>query len=159
MKTTDPGLEPAARAAIDDFVAQKTLAVVGVSRQGKKFGNVAYRELKAKGYRVFPVHPAAESIDGDRCYPDLRSIPERLDGVLVVLPPARTEQVVEEAIQAGVPRLWMQQGAESAAAVRRCREAGVQVVHGQCILMFAEPVGSIHVVHHWLWRVLGKLPK
>ena len=64
------------KAAVDDFLAQRSLAVVGVSRGGKKFGNRAYRELKAKGYQLFPVHPEAEVLEGDPCYPSLSALSE-----------------------------------------------------------------------------------
>jgi uncharacterized protein len=147
------------KAVVDDFVAQRTLAVVGVSRQSKKFGSYAFRELKQRGYRVFPVHPQAETIEEDRCYPSLRQLPEAVDGVLIVVPPDQTEQVVRDAAAAGIKRVWMQQGAASPEAIRFCRENGISEVHGECILMFAEPVKSFHNVHRWVWKLLGKLPK
>lgn len=143
---------------VEDFVAQKTLAVVGVSRDGKKFGNHAFRALKAKGYRLFPIHPKAERLEGEICYPDLHSLPEKVDGVLVVVPPSQTEEVVKDAAAAGIRRVWMQQGAESAAAIRFCEENHISAVHGECILMFAQPVDSVHRLHRWLWKVMGKLP-
>jgi predicted CoA-binding protein len=145
------------KAAVNDFLNQRTLAVVGVSRSGKKFGNAATRELRKKGYRMIPVHPEAETIDGERCYPSLSQLPEQVGGVLVVVPPEQTEQVVREAADAGIRHVWMQQGAESKSAIDFCREHGMTVVHGECILMFAEPTGA-HKLHHWFWRVLGKLP-
>ena len=147
------------KAAVEDFVAQRKLAVVGVSRNEKKFGNVAFRELKNKGYRVFPINAQAESVDGERCYPDLRSLPEAVDGVLVVVPPAQTEQVVRQAAAAGIRRIWMQQGAESQTAIRFCEENRISLVHGQCILMFAQPVVSVHRFHRWVCGAFGKLPR
>ena len=147
------------KAAVDDFVSQRTLAVVGVSRGGKKFGNAACRELRAKGYRILPVHPTAESIDGEACYPSLAELPEPVGGVLVVVSPTETEKVVREASAAGIRRIWMQQGAQSPAAIKFCEEQGMSLVHGECILMFAEPVSGGHKFHRWIWRVLGKLPK
>lgn len=147
------------KAVIDDFVSQQKLAVVGVSRSGKKFGNAAYRELRAKGYRLFPVHPYAESIEGDSCYPNLKSLPEPVDGVLIVVPPAQTEQVVRAAAEAGIRRVWMQQGAESATAIKFCRDNGIREVHGECIMMFAHDSAFYHQAHKFVWGVLGKLPK
>lgn len=147
-----------ARSAIQDFLAQTNLAVVGVSRQGKKFGNVAYRELRARGYRLFPLHPSASELEGDRAYPSFEALPEPVGGVLIVLPPAETERVVRMAVRAGIGRVWMQQGAESPDAIRFCAENGIEAVHGCCILMFAEPVRSVHRIHRWVWRVIGKLP-
>jgi predicted CoA-binding protein len=143
---------------VDDFLAQKTIAVVGVSRDGKKFGNAVWKDLKKKGYRVFAVNPRAESIDGERCYPDLSALPERPDGVITVVPPAATEEVVRQAKAAGIPRVWMQQGSESEAAIRFCRDNSMTAIDGECILMFAEPAAFYHRFHRWVWKVLGKLP-
>jgi len=146
------------KAAVDGFLGEKTLAVVGVSRGGRKFGNTVMKELKAKGYRVFPINPHAETIDGERCYPSLRDLPARPGGVVTVVPPAVTEAVVRDAKDAGIKRVWMQQGSESEEAIRFCGEHGLEVVHGECIMMFAEPVGSIHRFHRWVWKLFGKLP-
>lgn len=145
--------------AVEDFVAQRTLALVGVSRSGKKFGNLALKALKEKGYRVFPVHPRAEMIDGERCYPSLSALPERVEAALVVVPPGETERVVREAAAAGITRVWLQQGAESLDAIRFCEENHVAVIHGECVLMFAPPVKSFHRAHRWMWKILGKLPR
>jgi len=143
--------------AIDGFLNQQTLAIVGASRSGKKFGNAAARELRKKGYRVIPVHPEAESIDGECCYQNLQELPDQVGGVLVVTPPGETEKVVRDAADTGIKRVWMQQGAQSDDAIRYCEEQGMQVVHGECILMYAEPTG-VHKFHHFVWRLLGKLP-
>lgn len=147
------------KTAVADFVAQRTLALVGVSRHGKKFGNMALRALKAKGYRVFPVHPQADQIEGEPCYSSLSALPEPVEGVLIVVPPEETEKVVRDAAAAGIRRVWMQQGAESQAAIRFCEEHGISVVQRECILMFAQPVVSFHRFHRWVWKALGKLPQ
>ena len=104
------------RAAVEDFLGQQTLAVVG-------------------------------------------ALPEAVDGVVFVVPPAETEKVVRQAAEVVVPRVWMQQGSESADAFRFWEENGISVVAGECILMFAEPAEFYHRVHRWVWGVLGKLPE
>jgi predicted CoA-binding protein len=147
------------KAIVEEFVAQRTWAVVGASRDRKKFGNMAYRNLKTKGYRLFPVNPNAEEIEGDRCYPNLKALPERVDAVLIVTPPAETERIVRDAAEANMRRVWMQQGAESDAAVKFCEASGITEVHGQCIMMFARDTGFGHRAHRWVWGMLGKLPK
>jgi predicted CoA-binding protein len=144
---------------VDGFLGEKSLAVVGVSRSGKKFGNSIMKDLEDKGYRVFPINPHAESIAGKRCYPSLKELPERPGGVITVVPPAATEAVVRDVKAAGIKRVWMQQGSESEAAIRFCAENGIEVVHGECIMMFAEPVGSIHRFHRWVWKLFGLLPR
>jgi uncharacterized protein len=147
------------RAVVAEFLSQPELAIVGVSRKGRKFGNMALRELKAKGYRVFPVHPSAEEIEGERCYPTLADVPRSVGGVLISVPPAQTDIVVREAAAAGIGRVWMQQGAQSAEAIRFCEEHGMQVVANECVLMFAEPAAWFHRAHRWIWKALGKLPQ
>lgn len=146
------------KASVADFTAQKKLAVVGISRKGRKFGNMAFKELKKHGYQLFPVNPNAETIEGERCYPSLSALPGPVDGVLVVVPPAETEKVVREAAAAGIKRVWMQQGAESPEAIRFCQENGIEAIHGECILMFTEPCAFFHRAHRWVWGVFGKLP-
>jgi predicted CoA-binding protein len=146
------------KVAVEDLLNQRTWAVVGVSRGGKKFGNAASRELRKKGYRVIPVHPNAESVDGERCYRSLSELPEQVGALLVAVPPTETEKVVRDASDVGIRRVWMQQGAESEAAIRYCNDQGMSLVHSECILMFAKPVG-VHKLHHWIWGLLGKLPQ
>ena len=90
------------RAEIDDFLSQKTLAVVGASRGGRKFGNAVVRELEANGYTVVPVHPSASEIGGRACVRTLRDLPPDVGGVVTVVPPPQTEVVVREAIPAKV---------------------------------------------------------
>jgi hypothetical protein len=130
-----------------------------VSRGGTKFGNQAYRELKAKGYCLYPIHPHADMIEGDRCYPSLSALPEPVGGLLIVVPPAETERVVQDAANAGIARVWMQQGAESETAIRFCRDNDISVVHGECILMFAEPAAFVHRLHRGLRRFFGNMPQ
>lgn len=147
------------KAAVEGFLAQSDLAVVGVSRSGKKFGNMAYRELKAKGYHLFPIHPEANELEGDPCYATFDNLPTSVGGVLIIVPPEQTEQVVREAAKANIKRVWMQQGAESEEAISFCRENGIDAVQGECILMFAEPLKFYHRPHRWVWKLFGKLPK
>jgi len=148
-----------ARAVIDDFMAQKRLAVVGCSRSGKKFGNVIFKELKAKGYDLVPVHPEAKEIQGVPTAPSLDQLPTPVEGVIVVVPPKQTEQVVKDAAAASIKRVWLQQGAASSKAIKIGEEQGLSLVHHHCILMFAEPTGFPHGLHRWFMQVFGKLPQ
>ena len=144
---------------VDDFLSQNKIAVVGVSRKRSKFGNVIYRELKKKGYTVYPINPSAPEIEGDICYPDLFSTPEPVDGVIINVPPSKTETVVKDVKETGIKRVWLQQGSQSDKAVNYCNENDIDCVSNECILMFAEPAGFIHRVHRWIWGVAGKLPQ
>jgi hypothetical protein len=147
------------KAEIQDFLAQKTLALVGMSRDEKSFSASASRELKAKGYRVLPVNPNARAIGGETCYPNLAALPEKVGGVLVMTRPEQSEAVVREAAAQGIRHVWIQQGAQSEAARALCLQKGLSAVSGKCVMMFAEPVGSLHSVHRWFAKVFGQLPK
>jgi predicted CoA-binding protein len=143
--------------SVNAFVDQPAIALVGISRSGKKFGNFVRRELQAKGYRVYSIHQTASEIDGVRCYAHFADLPEPVHAVLVVVPPAPAIPVVREAAAAGIHHVWLQQGAESPAVLQVCRELGLDVVAGECILMFAHPT-SYHKAHRWVNKLLGKLP-
>ena len=148
---------PIRQSLIDDFLAQKTLAVAGVSRSGRGFGNVVLKDLSAKGYRMLPVHPQAAEVGGVPAYRSLADLPDAVGGVVLVVPPAQTELLVREAKETGIERVWMQQGAESDDAIRFCENNGIEAVHGECIMMFAQPSG-VHRLHHWLRGIFGRLP-
>jgi predicted CoA-binding protein len=145
------------KALVDDFISQPALALIGMSRSGRKFGNFAYHALTSKGYRVYPIHPSATSIDGARCYSDFADLPEPVGGVLVIVPPENAVDAIRRSAAAGIRRIWLQQGAESPTVLNACRDLGVDIVSGECILMFARPTG-FHKAHRWLWGLLGKLP-
>ena len=143
---------------VEDFLAQKKIAVVGVSRTKTKFGNSIYKELKQKGYNVYAVNPYITTVDDDPCYSDLLSLPEKVDAAIICLPPTKTAAVVTQAKQAGINKVWLQQGSQSEAAVKFCEENGIDCVSNECILMYAQPSAFIHRAHRWIWGVLGKLP-
>ncbi len=144
---------------IEDFIGKKCIAVVGVSGSGKKFGAAVYRDLKQKGWRAFGVNPRGGSIEGDPLYETLDKIPQTPDAAVFVVPPKVTEEMVQEAHKLGIKNIWLQPGAESAAAVEFCQSKGLNVIYGECILMHAAPVGSIHKVHRFLHKLFGKLPQ
>jgi predicted CoA-binding protein len=148
------------KAMVDDFLAQRTLAIVGVSRTDKnKFGNAAFKDLKEKGYKMYIVHPSGEVIEGTPSFTSLKTLPEQVGGVLVVVPPVEAEKVVREADEVGISRIWLQQGAESKDAIQYCQDNGMSVVYGKCIMMFAQPMKFMHKPHRWVMGLLGQLPK
>lgn len=145
--------------SVNDFLAQKTLAVVGVSRSGKKMGNAIYKELKKKGYNVYQVNSNAPEIEGDKCYPDLKSLPEMPGGIVLSVKPEQSIEVAKEAASVGIKHIWMQQGSESEQAIQYCTERGISEVHKECIMMFAAPVDGVHKFHRTLKKIFGGLPK
>jgi predicted CoA-binding protein len=147
------------RTEIDEFLSQRSLALVGVSRDGNTgFGNAVRKELLEKGYELFVVHPEADAIADQPCAHTLAEVAPRVGGVILVTPPPQTLKLVEEAAACGVRRIWMQQGAESPEAVELCRQRGISVVSGECILMFAEPTAWFHRAHRWACETFGHLP-
>lgn len=142
---------------IQDFLDAKRVAVVGVSRSGKKFGNIISTELKQRGYQVFIVHPEAKEIGGEPCYPNLAALQGKVDSALICVQPNQAAKVVREAAQAGVKKIWLQRGAQSTEALAAARELGITPVAGKCILMYVQPVTSLHGWHRAFARLFGQL--
>ncbi|MEM1570424.1 MAG: CoA-binding protein [Candidatus Bathyarchaeia archaeon] len=121
---------------IRSFLDKRNIfAVVGVSRDPKKYGYQVYKDLKNAGYKVYAVNPNAQEILGDKCYPDLESLPVKPDVVDVVVPPKVTEHIVETCKRLGITKVWMQPGSESEKAIKFCKENGIDVVYGVCIMI------------------------
>jgi len=142
---------------IDNFVGSKRIAVVGMSRSGKKFGNMAAKELKSKGYEILSVHPEAKEIDGFTCYPDLKSLVGKIDGVWISIPPKNVPLVLEEASEIGLKKIWLQQGAWSKEVQETIDKLELPVVSKKCIMMYAQPVHSIHKFHRTIKGIFGGL--
>ena len=142
---------------IETFVQGKRLAVVGVSRSGKKFGNIASKELKERGYQLYLIHPEAQQIDGEPCYPSLSAVQDKVDGVLVSVPPKQALNVLKEAAAVGVKNIWLQQGSESSEVLVQAKQLGLSVISGKCILMYAPPIRSFHGFHRFVMKLIGQL--
>lgn len=117
------------------MLAADSFAVVGASRDPDKYGFLVYRSVKAAGKTVFPVNPRAAEVDGDHCYPSLSDLPQKPEVAVMVVPPTMTEAAVAECTRLGIRQIWMQPGAESAAAIEACRENDIEVVAGGPCLM------------------------
>ena len=100
-----------------------------------------------------------KSIEGDTCYASLAGLPETPGGLVIITPPAQSEQLVRDAAKAGITHVWMQQGAQSTAAVQFCEQNGIQYIAGECIFMFSEPAAWFHRAHRWVNNLAGKAPK
>ena len=152
-------------AKVDEFLAQKRIAVAGVSRHNSHHpvGNLIYRRLKSTGHDVFPVNPHMQTFEGDRCYPDLRSIPHGVDGVVIITRPEVTERIVRECEKAGVRRVWMHQSMKkgssvSPAAVEYCRQHDISEIAGACPMMYGADADFGHTCIRWIIRLTGGLP-
>ena len=120
---------------IGDMLAQKVMAVIGVSPNTQKYGWIVYHNLKSRGYRVYAVNPNYSEVGGDPCYASVGDLPETPDVVVTVVPPAVTRQTVQQALGIGVKRFWMQPGSEDAEAIAAAEAAGAEVVHHECVMM------------------------
>jgi predicted CoA-binding protein len=137
------------KSQIEEFMILKSFAIVGVSAKKKKFGNEIFQQMIKRSFKIYPVHKSAGIIDGEVCYPDLQSLPEKPEGVILVIPPIETIKVVREIAELGIKHVWMQQGAVSNAAICHCSIHGIKVVSGECVLMFLENMGFPHNLHKW----------
>ena len=151
---------------VHDFLAQKRIAVAGVSRNHSQHpvGNLIYQRLKKTGHDVFPVNPHMQTFEGERCYPDLKSIPGGVDGVVIITRPESTEQIVRECDAAGVRRVWMHQSmgkkasSVSPAAVEYCRQHDISVIAGACPMMYGDGVDLGHRCMRFILGLTGGLP-
>ena len=152
-------------AKVHDFLAQKRIAVAGVSRNNGHHpaGNLIYRRLKETGHDVFPVNPHMQTFEGDRCYPDVPSIPGGVDGVVIITRPELTERIVHDCDQAGVRRVWMHQSlmngsSVSPKAVDYCHQHEISVIAGACPMMFGPGADFGHTCMRWFLKLTGGLP-
>jgi len=143
---------------INKFLKGNSFAFFGVSAVKNKFGNIALKQLVKGGYKVYPVHNDIEEIDGVKCFKDVFSIGEKPSKAIIMLSPENTEKVLPEIAMAGIKKVWIQQKSESEKAIAYCKENGIEVIHGQCILMFTEPVSGFHKFHRWISRLTGSYP-
>jgi len=117
----------------DILLSAKTIASVGLSsnRAKESYGIVEY--LKGQGYHIIPVNPTTNEVLGEKAYPDLESVPEKIDVVQVFRKPEDVPPVVDSAIKVGAKVVWMQEGIVNEEAAAKARAAGLQVVMDACM--------------------------
>jgi len=149
--------------AIDAFMGCRRIALVGVSQRKDHFSRSLMKELRSHGVDVVPVNPSITELDGEPVYPNVGAIEPPVDGAYLATPRGASEAVLRECHAAGVTKAWLHkggtgEGATSDAAVEFGRAQNMDVVAGQCILMFLEPVGWTHRIHRELKKAAGRLP-
>jgi len=120
---------------IKEFMAQKRFAVVGATDNPQKYGNQILKNLKSRGYEVYPVNTKLKELEGLSCYPSLDDIPVKVDVVDFVVPPRATEEILKQCKELGLNRIWLQPGSESETAIAFCRENSLKVVHSVCVML------------------------
>jgi uncharacterized protein len=151
---------------VQDFLAQKSIAIVGVSDKRETGCNLAYNKFKENGYRVFAVNPRIASFQGDACYADLASLPEKVDAVFILANPKVTDQIVNQCVDLGIKRVWMHcmmgvkpglaenMTSVSQSAVETCQANGIAVIPGSCPNQFLQP-DLPHKMMRGLWSLFG----
>ena len=150
--------------AASEFLARKRIAVTGVSRKPQGHGsNVVYKRLRDRGYEVFAINPNADQVEGDRCYPDLKSVPGGVEAVVIGTRPETAEATMRECVDLGIDQVWMHRGpgadSVSAAATDYGRQHGVRVIDGGCPLMFDPTADFGHKMIRFVFTGTGKVPK
>jgi predicted CoA-binding protein len=143
---------------IEDFIAAEPVAVVGVSRDPKKFGQMAFKELKEKGMNVIPVNPFSEEILGVKAYPNVDALPPEVKGIIIMTKKDQTVGVVRDAKAKGIGNIWFQQHADTKEALKELEGTNINYVTGECILMYYKP-HSIHKFHRAIKKFFGFYPK
>ncbi len=151
------------QAAAREFLAQRRIAVAGVSRDPKQTANFIYRRLREGGRDVFAVNPNADRVEGDPSYAHVGAIPGGVDAVVIATRPEIAEQIVQDCLAAGIRRVWMHRsfghGSVSAPAAAVGRRGGMLVIDGACPMMYLEPVDFFHRCARWILGVTGHLPR
>jgi len=150
--------------AATEFLDCRRIAVTGVSRTPASHGgNVVYRRLKERGYEVFAVNPNADTVEGDPCLTDLKSIPDRVEAVVIATRPELAEQTMHECDELGIRRVWMHRafgdGSVSDAAAAYGRSHGIDVIDGGCPLMFDPASDPGHRFLRVMCTMTGKVPR
>jgi hypothetical protein len=150
--------------AATTFLATKRVAVTGVSSNPKGHGsNVVYQRLRKKGYEVFAVNPNAEKVEGDRAYPDLRSIPGGVGAVVIGTRPETAEATMRECAELGITQVWMHRsggaGSVSPSATEYGRKQGITVIDGGCPLMFDPTADVGHKCMKFFLSMSGAVPR
>lgn len=149
--------------AAREFLAQKRIAVVGVSRNPEEAANFVFRKLRASGREVFAVNPRADVVEGARCYSALRSIPDGVDAVVVFTPASASASVVQECADLGISYVWLHRslgaGSVSSEAIEVARQNGITLIAGACPAMYCAPVDLPHRCMRWVLDFAGRLPR
>ena len=143
---------------IESFFASQPVALIGVSRNSKKFGQAAFKELKEKGMNVIPVNPFTNEILGVKVFPDIRSLPEEVKSIIIMTKKDDTAKVVIEAKEKGIEHIWFQQKSDTPEAVSELKGSNINYITGECILMHYKP-HSVHKFHGRIKKFFGKFPK
>lgn len=149
----------ATKASIDSFLSIKRVAIAGVSRDPKKFGHLVFKQLKEKGFEIYPINPGTDNIAGIPCFRSVSALPLNVHSLLILTPKKQTRDVVAEAMAKGIDNIWIQQMSDTPEAIELTRSHPVNLVTGECILMHTDPVTGIHKFHRTIKKLFGLYPR
>jgi predicted CoA-binding protein len=164
LKSSEGGPMTKMKEAAAEFLAQRRIAVTGVSRTPASHGaNVVYRRLRERGYQVFAVNPNASTVEGDNCFSSLSDIPSGVDAVVIATRPDRADDTMRECHRLGIKHVWMHrgpaQGSVSPTATAYGRTNGIRVIDGGCPLMFEPTADGGHKVLRTVLTATGRVPR
>jgi len=139
----------------ETFWEKRSFAVVGDAAK-KNFPRLTYRGLKKLGKVVFPVDPSAAEIEGDKAYPSLEALPERVDAVVLEVPKEETKDWVAKTAEAGVKDVWIHMQRETPESLALAKEKGINARSGTCAVMYVNQGLTYHSIHKWIMKVAGK---
>lgn len=143
---------------INQFIESQPIAMVGVSRNPKKFGYIAFKELKQKGMNIIPVNPGADEIMGEKSYSSISVLPADVKGIIIMTNKNRTASIIREAKEKGITQIWIQQMADTKEALAELKGTNINCISGECILMHYKANG-IHKFHGALKKFFGRFPR
>lgn len=120
---------------IQEFLKQKTFAVVGSFKNKEKVAYKIFKMLTSYGYTVYPVNPNIKQVDNTKCYPSVEEIPDKIDVLILVTPPEVSLKIVQQALHLGINMVWLQPGADNPNVINFCKENKIKVIYNTCIMM------------------------
>jgi predicted CoA-binding protein len=159
VMATQPGLFE----TIQDFLAQKRIAIAGISHDPRSTSVALFKEFSRRSYDVVPVNPHLPEVEGRRCYARVQDIHPPVDAVLIMTAPEITETIVRDCADARVDRVWMYRaggkGSVNNKAVAFCEERGIRIIPGQCPFMFLPGADAVHRFHGFVRKITGRYPR
>ena len=147
---------------VQEFLAGKRFAFIGLSRRPNDFSRALFREFLARGFEPVPVHPLADEIEGVRCFSKVEEIQPPIDRALLMTSPGVVDVLVQECARAGVQSIWLYRGAGQGcvteSAVQFCESKGIRVIPGECPFMFFDGAAWFHRAHGFVRKILGTYP-
>jgi len=144
-------------AKINSFLNCKKFAVAGVSLDNKKTGNAIYRELKKQSFQVVPLNPNIDTIDGDKCYPQIAELPNDVDALIIVTKPEISDVLIKDAIERGIKHIFCQLGSVNNESIDYANSLNINIIHHECLFMFANPHG-MHKFHGFCAKLFRTYP-